>query len=297
MRPRDRFVLAGAVAGLLLALAWYEARLKQKADSARAALAVGTANLEGEADRLAREIAAAKSKPAQLAAAPAAPPAPRKGKVSGGPPLSEDALIQKSPHLQALYLASQRAELGRTYGPLFRTLHLTPDQIAKYEDAMIEYRGQEMDLQGTAQAQGLGRSDPAIAALQQQADQQLQAAKAAILGDAGAQQDQEYGRTLPVRALVAQIAGTVAFSAPLTPDQSDQMTQILAAASPSYQKGGAANWNNIDYAQADRAAAAILSPAQLAAWQQAEPMGGGPSRWMATLGSRLDQAQKSRAGE
>jgi hypothetical protein len=75
------------------------------------------------------------------------------------------------------------------------------------------------------------------------------------------------------------------------------MTQILAEASPSYQKGGAADWSNLDYAQADRAAAAVLSPAQLAAWQQAEPIGGGPSRWMATLGSRLNQARKQGSAE
>ena len=291
MGLKSNFASTGVLLALLVMVALVAAKRRDRANAAAAALTATAANLQSNADRLEQAIVVANAEHDRLAATlKSRALAHNKG---NRPPPSHPtlgALIQRNPHLQALYLAAQRAHLDQTYGPLFRTIHLSADQIAKFKDIMNDHDGQILDLEATAASQGLPTSDPAIVAFRQQADQQLQAAETILLGDSGYQQLQDYNRSLPVRTLVDNIAGTLAFTAPLSAQQAEQLTQALAEASPSYQTGGNADWEAVDYAQVDQKAAAFLTAAQLATWEQAEPMGGGASRWRAPLDHLLKQA-------
>ena len=104
-----------------------------------------------------------------------------------------------------------------------------------------------MDLQTTAaDSRGLTGSDPAIAALGDEVHQQFHHQRD-VLGDTGYQQEQEYRACSAVRTLVGQFAGAIAFTTPLTAQQGEEMTQLLASASPNTDDE--ANWSTIDWQQ------------------------------------------------
>jgi hypothetical protein len=154
----------------------------------------------------------------------------------------QDIALQKNPRLQARYLASERTNLALSYGPFFQALGLTPEQADKFKDLMTDHAGKILDLRLIALAQGSGEPEPANAALQQQADDQLRAAQSDLLGEAGYQQLQQYERTLPARDQANALAGALALtSTPLSAAQAEQITQIMANASSGYQNGGKAD--------------------------------------------------------
>jgi hypothetical protein len=293
MSSKSILILTSVILALIFGIAM-NADLKARRTYSRVSVLVAnTVSLENEASRLESFIASAKREPAGQ-------PPTRKMQspttvVAQPPPVNDpsvvvNALLKKDPALMALYLDSQRAKVGRSYGPLFQALQLSQNQIDRFEDLMAGHEAQMAALKAAAESQGLQSSDPATASSSKEADQQLAAAQLAVLGEVGYGQMQEYNRTLSVRTLVSQFAGTVAFIDPLTPQQGEQMVLALAQASPSYQNGEAADWQSVNYEQVARVIQNFLSDPQFAAWQQAEPMGGGPSRWIAQVQSRLKEA-------
>lgn len=154
----------------------------------------------------------------------------------------QDVALQKNPRLQAGYLASERMNLAMRYGPLLQELGLTPEQADRFNNLMAEHTERLLDLKLIARAQGLAESDPANATLVKQADDQLSAAQLDLLGVSGDLRLQEYERTLPVRGQASALAGALALTdSPLSAQQAEQVTQILANASKGYQRGGKAD--------------------------------------------------------
>jgi len=81
---------------------------------------------------------------------------------------------------------------------------------------------------------------------------------------------------------------------PLTPEQAEQLTQIIAGAAGKDPRGnGRIEAITVDWAAVDARAQSVLSPAQLALFQRIEPVGGGPSRWIARLSQALQAASPS----
>ncbi len=72
-----------------------------------------------------------------------------------------------------------------------------------------------------------------------------------------------------MRDLVGSLGDTLAgTTAPLSPEQADQLAQVLASASDSYQHGGSARGNLIyNWDQVRAQAEAILTPEQMSAFQ------------------------------
>jgi hypothetical protein len=56
--------------------------------------------------------------------------------------------------------------------------------------------------------------------------------------------------------------------------------------------GGRVDPSRIDWAAVDGQAQHVLSPVQLALFQRIEPVGGGPSRWMAQFNRAMQEAQQ-----
>jgi hypothetical protein len=282
-------ILAVVSAAALLSLAFYESRIAGRAVDEEAKLASKTQALKNTVDQLQRTAAEARREQERTALSGPKPP-DALGRSSAS--ASRSQTPEKSPKLQALDLESRKVAIGKSYGPLFQALRLSSDQIAKFEEIMADHEGQLADLDAVAREQGLANTDPAILDLRQKANDDFETAETDVLGASGFQQEREYDRTLPVRTLVSQLAGVVAFTDPLTAQQADQMTQALASASPPYQSGGAADFTAINWTQADQAVQGVLSRSQFASWQQAEPMGGGPSRWI----SQFFQVERAAKG-
>jgi hypothetical protein len=297
---------------LLLVLAsagmgWRASRAASAADVEYAALIGARTAQDADRRRLEEQLATAGVRRGELQAAltraraPEKPPLPivaAPGGVAGknaatAPAMpSPQELMAHDPKLQALYLESRRAAFATTYGPFLVTRALTAEQTAKLTDARMKFHAQELDLQGVMLDQKLLAADPAVAELRQRADDDLRMAYIAVLGQAGYEDLRRYESTLPAREMVERFAGAAALGdVPLNAQQAEQLTQVMAAAAGDLRPGRSIDPSRIDWAAVDAQAKGVLSPAQLALFQRIEPVGGGPSRWMAQLNRAMQQAQ------
>ena len=282
--------ILGLAAAAWLALSQRHLKqLRSALDAERDRQAVATQEgrrLEQEAaGRKNRERVGAPDRPQTVATPPVAHgPAPRRldGPVA--------ALIQ-SPALQAQYLEAKRSRIERSYGPLFKSLNLSTDQIARFGDLLMQREQQALDIAGavpgalnsnfsdgqwftgslTLSVGGpAGSADAQAAAkLMQQAKQGFQHAATDLLGPDGYGQLATFERARPMRGVVDDVAGSLATSSsPLTPDQANQLTQLLAGASASYAKGRTATLSPIDWDQVLQQAPGVLSPPQVASLNQ-----------------------------
>jgi hypothetical protein len=143
--------------------------------------------------------------------------------------------------------------------------------------------------------QSLQPNDPVIQSLRKRADDDLQARLADALGDAGADELKHYERTLPARSMAERFAGAAALGdVPLTLQQAEQLTQIMAGAAEASPGGGKIDPSTIDWVKVDTQAQTVLSPAQLALFQLIEPIGGGTSRWLSRLNQTIREATTAR---
>ncbi len=97
-------------------------------------------------------------------------------------------LLEANPPLLDLYLKSFRASRADRFTWIYQKIGLTPDQAGRLEDLAAEREQEEVDLRAAAAAQGLPLTDPGIAALRRQADQQCGAAVIAAVGESASQQ-------------------------------------------------------------------------------------------------------------
>jgi hypothetical protein len=159
-----------------------------------------------------------------------------------------------------------RAWLALNYSPLIRKLGLSPEQVNKCEELAIGHFQRVQDIAATAQAEKLAYSDPAISSLWKDENRQYQQAITDMLGVSMSLQLQQYDRTAAARMLTNAVAGDTYYTdSPLNAEQADQLTQILANNSASYQKGYSAAANDIDFVAAISQAQRVLSATQIAA--------------------------------
>ena len=129
-----------------------------------------------------------------------------------------------------------REQVDARYAALFKNLNLTPEQLEKFKNLLVEKQTALADVLAAARAQGIDpRTDPQefrklVADTQAEVDTNIKAA----LGDAGFAQYQQYQQTLPQRNAVTQLEQSLSYtSTPLTSAQAEQMVQILASNSPT----------------------------------------------------------------
>ncbi len=178
----------------------------------------------------------------------------------------------RNPETQQAMLKLERLSYPVRFGPLYAQLGLSREQITRFEQRLSAASEATMDVMAAAQTKGLGPDDPAVMTLANQEKAAFVDDMRALLGDAGFQQYQNYDRTLPAREAVnAMLGNMLAAQVPLTAEQVNQLTQLVANRSASYQQGGRVSNRGRDVAWRDVAtdAAALLSPAQLQVFRAA----------------------------
>jgi hypothetical protein len=279
-------VTAGVIVAVAARVALDNARRASDSESALAAIPRKVAGVDTEIRRMEGRLAAAekdqtnlqstldglKKSVAAVVKSQAAVPA-RKQSV-------DVALQQKirdfrnDPKEQLRQLAARRLALGSIYGPLFRSLGLSPAQSEKFLDLTLKGEERQMDLSAVMRSQGLAEDDPMVIKLRADSDAELQTAQRELLGEAGFRQAQDYGRTSVVRELVSGLAGAAAVAGvPINAQQAEQLTYILANASSRYRSGGPAEVAEIEWDKIDTPARAILSESQLTLFKTVEPPG------------------------
>lgn len=239
-----------------------ELLLEQEAVAARRA--VLKADLRREAEAKAKRNASAATAP--TGTYPAETAAPTSRPVLRAPSIVD--LARESPGLWNEWVEAKRAELSQRYGPLFESLGLTPAQRARFKDIMAGDTARYADIAAAADEVMVPRDDPAIATLEKQSIQQTQTELAALLGERGVAEYEEYKRTIAVRGLADGLAVQLAGIAPVTATQAERLTRVLAESSAGYRKGGNATMADVDWRVVDEEARAILTGVQFEIWRE-----------------------------
>lgn len=162
------------------------------------------------------------------------PPDQPRGNRRNGP--GNFMAMMDRPEVQRMVALQQKAALDSRYSSLFKELALTPDQLDKFKDLLVEKRTAMMDVMAAAREQGINpRSNPeAFAKLTKDAQAEIDANIRSTLGETGFSEYQNYEKTIPQRNVVNQLEQRLSYSpTPLTSQQSDQMIAILAATTKS----------------------------------------------------------------
>jgi hypothetical protein len=159
------------------------------------------------------------------------------------------------------------AEFHLHYLQLAKMMGLSDDQMNQLADAYFKRWSDQTDLSQARQLSGDNSDSGANAAYQTLAQKVSAAyddAVRGVVGDAGFQQIHDFDRTYSARTIAYQVAAdAAASSAPLTPEQTDQLLQLVADGSPEYRSGGNVNPSKLDWDRVMTQATGMFSPAQL----------------------------------
>lgn len=177
--------------------------------------------------------------------------------ASRQPSADGGAFLERHPDLRRALIERSNAKLNYRWAALYRGLDLNPAQIARFQALMREgetYRaGPDSKGRPLSFYLGTGLSRNYI-------ETQLHG----LLGDDGVRQFQEYSATIPARELIVPLASMLHVTAtPLTTDQAERLVQILTQnrSKPHGAQTARFEWNAVV-----TAAAEVLSPPQLAAF-------------------------------
>ena len=157
------------------------------------------------------------------------------------------AEMAANPEFQKLMAIQMKGRISQVYGPLFKSLSLSPDQLAQFQTLLADKQQALVDVMQAAREQGLNpRTDPdGFKTLLNQAVSQVDANIQQALGDAGYQQYQQYQQTLPERNVVNTLQQQLSYTqTPLSDDQASQMIPLLAQNQPQRAGGGTAGVGN-----------------------------------------------------
>lgn len=153
-----------------------------------------------------------------------------------GPSMVKLASLLNRPAAQRLLALQQKAQVDARYGALFEELGLPSDKLARLKSLLGDRLSTPIDALAVASQQGISPVDDSqafrqlVAGAQSQIDNKIQT----LLDPAEYAQYQNYLQTEPQRAVVNQLQQALSYTdAPLTPEQANQMVQILAATSPT----------------------------------------------------------------
>jgi len=160
--------------------------------------------------------------------------------ASTGPAASASAAVNPRmemlahPEYVRLSAEKYRAGLALQFGPLYRMLSLTPEQIAKFETNRVEFQQVTQDVWSAAVAKGVSVNDPAVTGLARDAMGSLEKDVQAILGPEGYKSFTQYTRAQASLDIVTTLAGNLYRTpTPLSSQQGDQLTQaVLSATRP-----------------------------------------------------------------
>ena len=196
--------------------------------------------------------------------------------------------LRSDPVVQARFSDYQKSGLIMVYGPLFRELHLSAEQVARFEAIVIQRSEAQMDLNAAIQDQGISWDDPAAQKMFSQIRADFQNSMTDLLGEAASKQVDTYDQEIPSRSALAGFAGVATLDGiPLSPDQVQRMTSL--AAQTRLGPGGP-DWNNIM-----TQAGSILTPNQLELFKTGEFSGPGGygSQYMARLNYAITLADQA----
>ena len=157
------------------------------------------------------------------------------------------AELSGNPEFQKLLAVRMKGQISQIYGPLFKALNLTPEQLTQFQSLLVEKQQSLADVMQAAREQGINpRVDPdGFKTLLNQATTQIDASIQQALGDSGFQQYTQYQQTLPERNVVNTLQQSLSYTqTPLSDDQANQMIALLQQNQPQRAGNGTAGAAN-----------------------------------------------------
>jgi hypothetical protein len=151
--------------------------------------------------------------------------------------------LLNNPDFRKLQATTIKGQLAPRYAPLFKELNLPPDQLAQFQNLLVEKQQAMADAMAAAREQGISpMSDPqAFHQALDDAQNSLNDQIHSVLGDSGYNQYQQYEQTQPERNLVTQLQQSLSYtSAPLSDAQANQLIQLLQQEAAQASAAGAA---------------------------------------------------------
>ncbi len=187
------------------------------------------------------------------------------------------ALMANPEFAQAMNL-QQRAALDARYAALFKKLNLTPAELDKLKNLLVERQSARMDVMAASRENGLNPREnrDELNKLVAEAQAEVDANIKGTLGEPIFNQYQNFEATQPQRNLVSQLDQRLSYSSsPLNGTQADFLVNALAASkAPNADTGGGpGNWGGgasrttITDAVIQQAQS-VLTPDQVSALQQ-----------------------------
>src|SRR5258708_942089 len=169
--------------------------------------------------------------------------------------------LKAHPETSALITSYAGTMVTVRYRELFQRLHLTPAQIE-------QFRGLALQLEAGIRWDSATQAPFAEINVGDMTRQQIEEQLLGLLGPAGYAQYEDYTRVLRggTRQVAEQIARSDYFSnAPLSTEQANRLTDIVAQNSPDFRNGGRVNLATLDWEKALTEARGVLPEPQLAA--------------------------------
>jgi hypothetical protein len=157
------------------------------------------------------------------------------------------ASMAGNPEFQKLLSIQMKGRIVQTYGALFKSLNLSPEQLSQFEGLLADKQQAMMDVMQAAREQGVSpRTDPdGFKNLVNQAVAQSDASIQQALGDTAFQQYQQYQQSLPERNTVNSLQQSLSYTqTPLTDDEANQMIGLLQQTQPQRAGNGTAGTSN-----------------------------------------------------
>jgi hypothetical protein len=190
--------------------------------------------------------------------------------------------VWSKPGYGKAYLEQFRAGLGLRFGPLYRSLGLTPEQVAKFEAVLTEGQQGVVDVWTLASVQGLPQSDAsstatAVARLTSGPLTAMESGLKELLGEAGFARYEQFEKTGGSRELIMALAGGLYYSdTPLTGPQGEALAGVIMANTKTVGTPMASDGQKpmfsleqvTDWAAVGKLVPGVLSPAQAAAFQR-----------------------------
>jgi len=203
----------------------------------------------------------------ERAAAQAPAPVPTAGVLERIRKLEQ---AEESSENQALHLAAAQSRARRDYLLLTQNLRLTPDQTTRFLDNLAHRDAKTAALNAAlrsafgAPSQVPPAARESVRELRSEISTDYLTAQQDLLGPAGYAQLQDYERALPAQNTVAALAGSAAITgSPFTPEQAQQLKQLLLQHSRTYQEGGRATTDDLDWDALNLEAQSFLSDPQM----------------------------------
>jgi RNA polymerase sigma factor (sigma-70 family) len=177
-------------------------------------------------------------------------------------------ILYASPEYVQLQAQQYALSISQQYGPLYRSLQLSPEVVARFEALMVERQQAQTDIFAAARAQGVSLEDPVFRKLHDPSRDEIEGRLKGLLGAEGYAAFKEYstgGRGSARSAANNLAASTYYTNAPLTGQQADQLVELIATNTPRPSQGAMVLMPQPDWDAVYARAGEILTPAQLAA--------------------------------